>query len=266
MRATLPLIALAFLLQGCTILNGSGLNGPDKTVPIEPLPEVTAASPAEANPTTETTDPPMPDRVHWVRNSAEYQAALYQVYQLALAQVEKLADGRAPGTWAVALDGDETVLSNSPYEKARGGTGLEENSWREWVESRQAPALRGALPFLQRVREMGGKIAIVTNRSQHSCPATEDNFHARDLPFDVILCRTDDSQKEPRWERVENGTAKEGMAPAEILVWVGDAITDFPNLDQELRFEPDGAFSAFGERFFIVPNPLYGGWRRNPRD
>ena len=56
----------------------------------------------------------LPDSVHWVRNSAEHRAAFLQTYRLATRQLERLAAGRPPGSWAVITDAD-------------GGT----HNWRE---------------------------------------------------------------------------------------------------------------------------------------
>jgi predicted secreted acid phosphatase len=44
---------------------------------------------------------------------------------------------------------------------------------------------------------------------------------------------------------------------------VGDNIQDFPKLSQSLRDEADAAFGAFGTRYFVLPNPMYGSWERN---
>ena len=49
-------------------------------------------------------------------------------------------------------------------------------------------------------------------------------------------------------------------------MWLGDNIHDFPGLDQELRFASPEELAEFGDRFFILPNPLYGSWRGNPPD
>jgi predicted secreted acid phosphatase len=123
------------------------------------------------------------------------------------------------------------------------------------------------VPFLERVRGMGGKIAIVTNRDQELCPATEENFRRHGIPFDVMLCRPDPKlgEKEPRWEALRAGTAAPGLGPVEVVMWVGDNIKDFPDLDQSLRDAPDEAYADFGTRFVIIPNPMYGSWVDNPR-
>ena len=172
-----------------------------------------------------------------------------------------------PGTWAVALDADETVIDNSLYQKERAGLGLgfDSESWGEWVARKEATPLPGALGFLARVRDLGGKIAIVTNRRHSQCPDTEANFRSVSIPFDVILCRLPDQpRKEARWRRVEDGTAAEGLPPLDIVMWLGDNIEDFPDLGQELRNHPEAAFERFGLEYFVLPNPMYGSWEDNP--
>src|SRR5687768_2378894 len=97
--------------------------------------------------------PPSP--IHWVRDSAEYRAAAVQAYRTAARQLEVLAASRPPGTWAVSLDADETVLDNSQYQKERAAAGLPytSESWREWVSRKAAPAVPGAPAFLRSVKE-----------------------------------------------------------------------------------------------------------------
>ena len=42
------------------------------------------------------------------------------------------------------------------------------------------------------------------------------------------------------------------------MVYFGDNIHDFPDAGEE-----DVDWGAqFGERYFVLPNPLYGGWAR----
>lgn len=211
-----------------------------------------------------------PSALRWVRSSAEYRAATNQAYRMATRRVDVVGASMAPGTWAVSLDADETVLDNSPYMKERAAAGLEysSESWREWVARRAAVPVPGSAAFLRRVKEMGGAIVIVTNRTQAECPDTEDNFRALELPFDAMLCRPEDGpgDKEPRYDSVANGTARPGLRPLEIVLWVGDNIQDFPQMRQEVRKAGEGAFAEFGGRFIIIPNPMYGSWERNPAE
>jgi len=205
---------------------------------------------------------------HWSRNSAEHKAAFLQTYTLATVALEAQVPTFEPERWAVALDADETILDNSEYQKEREAEckGYTSGSWRAWVLRREAKALPGAQAFLRRVDELGGVIAVVTNRDEAECPATMDNFRALDLPFDLMLCQTGPGEKEPRWETIQKGTASPEYPPLKIVMWMGDNIGDFPDLDQSVREKGAEAFEPFGTRYFVVPNPMYGSWQRNPKE
>jgi 5'-nucleotidase (lipoprotein e(P4) family) len=206
--------------------------------------------------------------VHWVRSSAEYRALALQSWRAAGARLPRLVEERPAGEWAVALDADETLLDNTPYQLqlAEAGHGHDPELWHAWCRRREARAVPGAAGFLAEVRRLGGKIAVVTNRSEQVCEDTEANLAALGLPFDVVLCRPegDRGDKQLRWTAIEKGTAAPGLAPLEIVLWAGDNIGDFPGLSQTSRDEP-GALDAVGDRFFVLPNPMYGSWESNPR-
>jgi predicted secreted acid phosphatase len=55
--------------------------------------------------------------IHWFRSSAEYRGIALEVYRDAGEHLADLTRGQAPGTWAVILDADETVLDNSLHER-----------------------------------------------------------------------------------------------------------------------------------------------------
>jgi 5'-nucleotidase (lipoprotein e(P4) family) len=206
-----------------------------------------------------------PDSIRWTRDSAEYQAALRQVYRQATIRVDSEAPKRTAGTWAVILDADETVISNLVYqvERARAGLAFTSESWNAWVKRREATPLPGAVSFLTRVRTLGGRIAIVTNRLQSECADTEAVFKLHALLYDVMLCRPDGapSDKNPRFDAVASGGALAASAPLDIVAVVGDNILDFPRLSQASKTQGESAFAEFGVRFFVVPNPMYGSWQ-----
>jgi 5'-nucleotidase (lipoprotein e(P4) family) len=203
-----------------------------------------------------------------VRSAAEYPASTTQAYRMATRRVDVVGASMVPGTWAVSLDADETVLDNSQYAKERAAAGLPytPESWREWVSRRASVPVPGSAAFLRRVREMKGVIVIVTNRTQAECPDTEETFKKLELPFDLMLCRADGgpSEKEERYDSVKAGTAQAGLRPLEIVLYVGDNIQDFPLMRQEARKAGETAFVEFGGRFIIIPNPTYGSWEKNP--
>ncbi len=231
-----------------------------------PLSEATRATAAVAAPQASPTPAAvrLPEAIRWVRDSAEHRAIYLQVYRQATERVEREAARYPAGTWAVVLDADETVIDNSRYEIE----GIEQRlpfnaaSWHEWTKRRAAVPLPGAAAFLDRVHELGGKIAIVTNRAANECPDTEANFRAENLPFDVMLCKPASGQrdKNPRFEAVAKGTTPAGLPPLTIVAFLGDNIFDFPGLSQAIVHQGDEAFAEFGSQFFILPNPMYGSW------
>ncbi len=225
-----------------------------------PPPALPAAAPAP--PTTVRAEP---DSIRWVRDAAEYRAAVLQTYRLVTAQVEREAAGRAAGSWAVVLDADETVISNLTYqaERARAGLGYSTDSWAAWVRRREATPLPGAAAFLARVRALGGKIAIVTNRLGSECDDTIAVFTRDTLVYDAMLCRPNGSpsDKNPRFEAVRLGKTAASPTPLDVIAFVGDNIQDFPGLSQKVKDAGETGFAAFGTRFFVLPNPMYGSWQ-----
>jgi 5'-nucleotidase (lipoprotein e(P4) family) len=230
-----------------------------------------AAPPAAPAPAASAQpSPELPKAVRWAQRSAEYRASTVQTYRLATAHVEQAAAGRAPGSWGIVADGDETVISNVQYEVERAQAGrhlapFDAAAWRAWVGRREATALPGAGAFLRRVRDLGGRIAIVTNRTAAECDDTKANFEALALVFDAMLCRGEGepSDKNPRFSRVRSGEAF-ASGPVDVLAFLGDNIRDFPGGTQDLRKQGDEVLADFGVRYFVLPNPLYGSWESNP--
>jgi 5'-nucleotidase (lipoprotein e(P4) family) len=248
MRATA--LAIAVLVAGCA------------SAPPAHTPPAASASAAAATPVAPAT---LPNDLKWVRDAAEYQALVLQTYAAARARVERQTVSSARGSWAVVLDADETVISNLQYQIERGrlGLGYSTESWNAWVKRREATPMPGAAAFLARVRALGGRIAIVTNRFGSECADTEAVFRTHALVYDVMLCRPEGtpSDKNPRFASVASGRAFGVETAVDVVAFVGDNILDFPSLNQQVRKAGEAAFTDFGVRFFILPNPMYGSWQ-----
>jgi 5'-nucleotidase (lipoprotein e(P4) family) len=171
------------------------------------------------------------------------------------------------GSWAVVLDADETVLDNSVYEQERGrlGAGFTPESWTAWVKRIAATALPGAVPFIRKVHDVGGRVVIVTNRGEDVCAETRDNLRRVEIQADLVLCApSGQSDKNLRFRAIESGAASPTVPALRIVMYVGDNIEDFPSLTQAIRLGSDSAFAEFGRTWFLLPNPMYGSWERNP--
>ena len=197
--------------------------------------------------------------LRWYQRSAERRALSLQAFAMAGAQVEaRKAAGGLPASWGVVMDIDETTLDNSPYQHSRAelGTGYSPGSWTAWVNQKAAKPVDGALAFTRKVQALGGKIAFVTNRMDGTeCPQTQQNLTALGFAWDQMICKTTTSDKNPRFDQVK--------LSMEVVAFVGDNILDFPMQSQDLRKQPESAFAAFGDKYFIIPNPMYGSFEKN---
>jgi 5'-nucleotidase (lipoprotein e(P4) family) len=200
--------------------------------------------------------PPMSGAVHWYRNSAEMRAIYEQTYASAARELRALSRELPRGSWGVIMDVDETLLDNSGYVVEFGRYAPQ--TWDTWTARKAAPALPGAKGFTDTVHELGGKVVLVTNREQKACADTEVNLQRVGIAHDRILCMTDTGDKNPRYREVQSGSG--GVAPLNVLMWLGDNIEDFPGLSQQA---PD--LRNFGVRYFVFPNPSYGSWEELPR-
>jgi 5'-nucleotidase (lipoprotein e(P4) family) len=208
----------------------------------------------------------MTNDVKWSRVSAEHRAMYLQTFKAAGNRLATLAADHATGSWGVIMDADETIIDNSEYELGRvpfGGS-FDAAGWTAWVMQGRAPALPGAVAFVTRVHDLGGKVVIVTNRNAVECPATRTNLERDSLLVDLVLCKADADDKNPRFDAVQNGTAAPDFPAITVLEWLGDNIQDFPHLTQAIRNGADSAFARFGDSFFVLPNVMYGSWQSNP--
>lgn len=222
-------------------------------------PPVTVPAPAAAPAPSQRND------IHWFRSSAEYRGLAIEIYRSASEHLPDLIRGEQAGLWAVILDADETVLDNSLNERrdADRGASFSEAEWAVWVRRRAATAIPGAVDYTRRVRQLGGKVVIVTNRVDSLCAPTRENLHAVGIDADLVLCTSPgEINKNPRFQRVQNGTAAPGLPALHVIEWLGDNIEDFPGLTQSVRTRAAG-YSDFGVRYFLLPNPMYGSWVGN---
>lgn len=217
-------------------------------------------------------DPPVfkaPASLHWFRVSAERKALFAQSYRLALNKLPANPSSEQP--WAVAIDADETILDNSTYNErlakaAPPNDVWNQASWNVWARQKSATAFPEAVEFLKQVRLKGGKIAIITNRSETTCEVTRLNLDKEKVPYDTVLCaklKTPggdpdgdvNTNKEPRFEDVRSGRAFGTSAPHRIVLYIGDNIKDCSGQTQS-TFDPD----KFGGDCIVLPNPMYGSW------
>lgn len=232
----------------------------------------------------------------WQQTAAEYRALSLQVYARADAALQRaLADPgwnaldpqerpAAPATDRIALiaDIDETLLDNSGFavremrraaaacrDQGKSAPGPAEpdfqQRWQDWVVDRQAPALAGAAEFFRRAAMMPKvQVFYVTNRSDVEKEVTCLNLTRVGFPvFDCqaqVLTRND-----------QDGRGKDKVSRRmrigrlyRVALLFGDNLGDFTGNVLSTPAERAALVEAhrdwWGERWFMLPNPLYGSW------
>ncbi len=200
----------------------------------------------------------------WYQFSAESEALYIQGYNIASQIVKeyKSKENKLPA--AVTLDIDETVLDNSPFNvnMLREGFKYSEKKWAEWCLRREARPLPGALGFVRLADSLGIEVFYISNRAANLMDATIDNLKQYGFPNADslhLLLKTSGSSKDIRREVIR--------MDFEIILLIGDNLGDFEGLFDD-RSEEYGKKSVreyekeFGNRFIILPNPIYGSWEK----
>jgi 5'-nucleotidase (lipoprotein e(P4) family) len=224
--------------------------------------------------------------VAWMQRSAEYAAVAEQTWRAASGRLEAALadpawDALAPADRtgaplaglppAVIVDVDETVLDNSPYQArlVRDGREFDDDSWDGWVAEAQARPVPGALGFARAAAAQGVTMVYLSNRTEAQEAATLANLRALGFPVgegDVFLgkgtmvagcTQAGSSDKSCRRRLVAR--------QYRVLMQFGDQLGDFvagsdnrPATRQALL---DAHRDWLGERWWMLPNPSYGGWQ-----
>jgi 5'-nucleotidase (lipoprotein e(P4) family) len=197
------------------------------------------------------------------QQSAELQALCLQAYNIARRNMEDIYDTATDlSRLAIVLDLDETVLDNSPFEAQSILDSLPyPHGWDAWMYAASAKALPGAVDFLKSVMDKGVQVFYITNRREKYRAATVENLEKLGIaPADSshLLLLMEESSKEPRRQKV--------LENYQIVMLFGDNLVDFAaafdgNPSTARRAEvTDSLKYAFGSRFIVFPNVMYGDW------
>jgi 5'-nucleotidase (lipoprotein e(P4) family) len=199
----------------------------------------------------------------WMQTSAEYRALCYQTFNLAQMNLDKvLKQKKSKKPLAIIVDCDETIIDNSAYEAFLLGKdfGYSSETWNVWMDAAEAKAIPGAIEFLNYASEKGVEIFYITNRKIIGYEGTKKNLQNLSFPNvdeKHLLLRTDTSNKQPRRDIVEKDY--------EVVLLMGDNLNDFLNIFAEKtideRFEEaEKIKQEWGNKFIVLPNPMYGEW------
>ena len=222
--------------------------------------------------------------VVWMQHSDEYAAATRSLFRAATGQLdavlasseealasnERRQGNRQSLPAAIIMDIDETVLDNSPYQArlvAEGGE-FDSAGWDAWVVEKKARVIPGALEFTRAAAARGITIFYISNREAARSAETLENLRAVGLPVkegetvflglgtQVPGCEQVGSEKLCRRKLVSQHYR--------VVMQFGDQLGDFLEIRSntpEARAALSGQYSSWwGERWWMLPNPSYGGW------
>jgi 5'-nucleotidase (lipoprotein e(P4) family) len=239
----------------------------------------TIAVTADDDPFVDVERDPAFHALTWMQTAAEYRLAARQAYRLAVRQLEVgLADklwtadlkqldagGFADKPPAVILDADETVLDNSAYNArlVLDGATYTRDRWHAWVLEQRADAVPGAGAFLRGAVARGVKVFYITNRTDDERDATIGNLQRLGLPADAdtVLTLTDPQEA----DKVARRAFVAGKY--RIVLLIGDNLADFccgmnGYRQADRNDSAEATERLFGERWIVLPNPVYGDWQR----
>ncbi|MGH8172944.1 MAG: 5'-nucleotidase, lipoprotein e(P4) family, partial [Rhodanobacteraceae bacterium] len=273
MRTLLLSIALTSLLAACA---SAPKVAPAPAVPIAPaVPAAPAGPPANDD----------LNAVAWTQTAIEHDLIYREVYRRA---GEKLAAALKDRNWdalpkgdrkdakvarlkpAIIVDIDETVLDNSPYEARQmlQQKTHDSSGWADWCREKSARALPGAREFAEQAAKSGVTMFYVSNRTKDLADVTLDNLRAQGFPIaanetvflglgaEVEGCTPVGNSKSCRRELIGR--------TYRVVMMFGDQLGDFVDLPANTVDGRREAISPYmdwiGERWFVLPNPMYGSW------
>ncbi|HDV5882065.1 TPA: 5'-nucleotidase, lipoprotein e(P4) family [Staphylococcus aureus] len=201
--------------------------------------------------------------VAWYQNSAEAKALYLQGYNSAKTQLDKeIKKNKGKHKLAIALDLDETVLDNSPYQ---GYASIHNKpfpeGWHEWVQAAKAKPVYGAKEFLKYADKKGVDIYYISDRDKEKdLKATQKNLKQQGIPQakkrHILLKGKDDKSKESRRQIVQKDH--------KLVMLFGDNLLDFTDPKEATAESREALIEKhkddFGKKYIIFPNPMYGSW------
>ncbi|HWC52516.1 MAG TPA: 5'-nucleotidase, lipoprotein e(P4) family [Chitinophagaceae bacterium] len=198
----------------------------------------------------------------YMQRSAEYHALCLQAYNIATLRLNESLQLASARPKAIITDIDETILDNSADEVHHDlqGKGFDPQEWAQWTAMAAADTVAGALSFLKYAASKGVEVFYITNRDEKDREGTLKNLQKFDFPNADnahLIVRQNVSSKETRRQQV--------MSDHDVILLLGDNLADFSALwdnktvGQRLENVQQQA-SQFGNRFIVIPNPVYGDW------
>jgi len=219
------------------------------------------------------------DALLWSTASAEYEIIARQIFFQAQRQMDRLITekdesaaleqqkdfSRLPP--AVIVEVDETLLSNGVFQYqllSKGEAFNEETNWAAWVNEARAKAVPGSLDYVNHATQKGVMVFYITNRHVSLFEPTWRNLKQLGFPLaqkNQLLMRG----AAESWDWDKQSRREVIAKQYRVIQVIGDGLGDFmaktENMTPEERREASNTYIAYwGEKWFMLPNPVYGDW------
>lgn len=201
----------------------------------------------------------------WFQRSPEMKAIFYQGYNLATMRLAEFTKLKTAKPKAVVVDIDETMLDNSPFEAQQiiDNSGYTAERWRKWTSLAKANALPGAVEFTNFCDSLGVEVFYVSNRKVTEVDVTVKNLDSLGFSFartENMLFKEEVSSKKSRRDKISE--------KFEIVLLIGDNLNDLSEVFENRGVDWGASVveqnrKEFGNRFIMLPNPMYGNWENS---
>jgi len=201
----------------------------------------------------------------WFQRSPEMRALYYQGYNIAKLRLAEFNKQKTSKPKAVVVDIDETMIDNSPFEAQQifDSKGYSPESWKKWSLLAKAKAVPGAVEFTHFCDSLGVTVIYISNRKVDELDATIKNLDSLGFSYakkEYMLFKQDASSKKARRDQVSQ--------KYEIVMLIGDNLNDLSEVFENRGVDwgvsvTEQNKKEFGNRFIVLPNPMYGEWEKN---
>lgn len=226
--------------------------------------------------------------IAWLQKSAEFKAIASQTFENAAQKLEKAVfdnnwtaaieqfgqEGMQELPNAIILDLDDTLLSTMPY---RGELALKNNQhsntkFNAWVNTERANLVPHVLKLIKKASTLGVRVLLISDRicqpnPRDPCPIKTKTLKILSrvslaFPKDQMFFRGEFSD----WNQDQSSRRQFIAQRYRILMIIGDDINQMipkaSNLPASARVKLTAQYDEmWGNRWFLIPNPVYGGWR-----
>lgn len=221
------------------------------------------------------------DALLWSTASAEYDVIARQIFFQAQRQLDRQLSKKGETAAleqqksfenlppAVIVDVDDTLLSNGAlhYRLMAEGTSFNNEIWATWVNESRAKPIAGALDYATYANKKGVTVFYISNRNISLLEGTWRNLKQLGFPLEeerqqlLLLNGRDD------WGWDKSSRRAHVARQYRVLQVVGDGLGDFIGGTSTMTLEEQRHASSeylnyWGEKWFMLPNPVYGDWEK----